>query len=189
MSNKSHILLNATIRGLNTAVLCVVEYENINVFPTSLPVNVYVVSKYNEEDDTVEHDFTMFNNLRNKKHETSDPFEQLLEVEKWMETINYNNERTSKVEIDGYEISEHLKTHHNSDVDALEVDIDDMLIYIKECFYVNSVEEYKLRSSIHKNPFAEPLLNNLLFKRKENIEKYQANPFKTTFIDKLNSKK
>jgi len=167
MSKKSHLLVNANITGLNTSILCVVEYDD-NSFA---PINLYTVSLFDEIEDTVIHDFRVFINLNNEIIKSKDSFDAFLEVEEMMERINYHNNKSSKVEISGYEIAEYINNKYNKNIDSLDVELKDLELFIKDCFYKDFIEEQGLRKNLKLNPFAEPLLNGLLEERKRILKK------------------
>lgn len=160
---KSHLLLNANILGLNTAILCVVEYIDSNFNP----INVYEVCRYDELEDNLSVTFDLFPNLNKQSHTTSDNFDKFLEIEKWMEELNYQNNKTTRIEICGYEISKHLKDKHAIHIDSLDVNHDELLTFILECFHKEYVLEDNYRKMAHKSPFAQIALDDLLQKRSE----------------------
>lgn len=162
--NKSHLLLNANILGLNTAVLCVVEYD-VGFYPC----NIYEVARYDEDNDLLITNFDTFKNLNRESYISDDSFDRFLEVESWMEKLNYQNNKASRVEICGSEISNHLKEKHNTVVDSLEVEHRELLKFINECFHKEYILESKYRKEAKTSIFAQLALDKLLENREEEI--------------------
>ena len=183
MNKKSHLLLNASILGLNTSIFCVVEYDENH----HAPINVYVISKYDEINNTLETDFSLFKNLYKKKFISEDPFDKLQEIKKRMEVLNYKGYKTSEVEIDGYEISKYLKKEKNIDIDYLEVDLKELEIFIRDCFYKDYLKENELRKN-NNNLFSKIFLEDLLLNRKKILSTEKFNVEKKEKINKINKK-
>jgi hypothetical protein len=160
---KSHLLLNANILGLNTAILCVVEYNDSNFNP----INVYEISRYDELEDNLSTSFNLFPNLKEQSHLSTDSFDKFLEIENWMEELNYQHNKATRIEICGYEISKYLKDKHSSNIDSLDINHDELLVFIKECFHKEYVLEDSYRKIAHQSPFAKIALDDLLQKRSE----------------------
>lgn len=159
--SKSHLLLNANILGLGTSVLCVVEYiENKHA-----PNDVFFIAEYDEIEDTLQYDFSLFENLNQQKFISETPFNKLLEIQSWMEKINYGGNKTQNAEICGYEISQHFKKKYDKEIDSLtDVDIPELKAFIKDCFYKDYLQELHYRA-LPKNPWSEALLESLLDER------------------------
>lgn len=163
MQSISHELLNANIRGINTGFICVVEYQEDSHYP----INIYVISKFDEEKNTVEHDFTVLPSLANKTFDGADPYAQFMQVESWIEQLHHEN-KAKRIEFCGYKISSYLKVMHNTLIDPLEVELNELELYIKEVFHKEYEKESMLMAVIYKTPFAEAMLEELYKKGKVN---------------------
>lgn len=174
MNDLSHTLLRANILGLNNSVLGVVEYKKDSI----KPINFYVVSEYDEMEDTINYNFDYFKNLKEKKFKSEDTFDQFLEIEEWMETLNYGKNESTKIEFCGYEMSNYLNKKNRTNIDSVDIENENMIEFIKDNFHKRYKEEYILKSNLKKNPFAEILLEDLKKEIKLELEKETKRPLK-----------
>lgn len=162
---KHHTLLNAKIRGLTSAVLCVVEY----IVGEIKPINVYVIAKYDEIDNTLEKDFSLFENMKYVVLSGVDNYQDFLKLDREMSKFNYQSIDSEVIEICGQEIAIFVNNLTGSNLDYLDVELSDLIEYIKGAFYIDSPKEFELRKSIEKSSFNKIFLEELLEKRKENL--------------------
>jgi len=163
MSKKSHLLVNANILGINSSILCVIEYIDDHI----LPEQVYFIASYDEFTEELVTDFSLFPNLSNNQYTSIDPFDKFIEIDSVMSTLNYDSIESTKVEICGSDIAKLTNRLNNTDVDYLDVELEHLLEFIKHEFYIDLPQELSLRKNIKANFFAKPLLENLLSKRQE----------------------
>lgn len=154
---KTHLVINANILGLNTAALCVVEYTGDDVFPT----DIYPIARYDEMENTFIAIAKEFPSVADIEFTSDEPFDRFLEIEKHIRDNHYHND-ISHVEICGTLISKHLLEKYNENVDYLEVELEELERYIKDCFHTQYAKEWQLRDNAHKSPFHQLGLDEYL---------------------------
>ena len=171
--NVEHLVIDSNIYGLSTGVLAVVEYSENELFP----INLYVVSQYDEMEDTHHFDLSMFSNIK-QIIENDNQFNSLSNFEKHSllcEKLNeVNNNSNTSFEFHGYDISLFIKSHCGEDIDSLEVDNNNLICFLRYGLHKQFIQEETLYllANNKKNPFgfmAQQELDRLILLREKSL--------------------
>lgn len=148
-AQKQHIVANIDSVHLNNQVLVVIEYTGDNIMPS----NVFMISQFDEIEETVSMDFSKFPKLESDKV-FDDAFDQHLHTVKQMQEIYCGGQEIPTVHIACDDVTNHLNEKYEDKVFCIE-DFENIqyLEFILDKFHVDFVNEQHLRFQANRVGF------------------------------------
>lgn len=160
-SEKRHIVANIDSVHINNQALCVIEYTGDDIYPS----NVFMVSNFDEIEETINVDFTHFPKL-NDGESFDDPLDQHLHNVSNMSEFYCGGQEVVPVAIPLDEVVCHLNKKHGTQLCCEDFLNSHYIEYVMDCFHIDFHVEQSLRWRAGTSPiFGKILLEEYFEKR------------------------